>query len=159
IKVPFEGDLLERGPVAHRLTAYLQRLQVGAVVAIDAPWGEGKTWFGRHWAKKLEDDGPRLAFSDAFGQDYAEDAFMVLSAAVLRLCAGDSMTTEKVKRGAGEVMRALLPVATKAAIHLAATAVGAGAVVSAINDAVDANIDADEFASAAKQAGDKAGDV
>lgn len=159
IKVPFDGDLLERAALAQRLTTYLQRLQVGAVVAIDAPWGEGKTWFGRHWAASLEQNGHRLAFIDAFGQDYAEDAFMVLSAAVLRLCASDATTTEKVKRGAGEVMRALLPVATKAAIHLAATAVGAGAVVSAINNAVESNIDADEFASVAKQAGDKAGDV
>jgi KAP family P-loop domain len=159
IQMPFEGDLLERGPVAHRLTAYLQRLQVGAVIAIDAPWGEGKTWFGRHWAKKLDVDGHRLAFIDAFGQDYAEDAFMVLSAAVLKLCAEDTTTTEKVKRGAGEVMRALLPVATKAAIHLAATAVGAGAVVTALNQVADLSVEADEFASVAKQAGDRAGDV
>lgn len=159
IKVPFEGDLLERAALAQRLTTYLQRLQVGAVVAIDAPWGEGKTWFGRHWAKSLERDGHRLAFIDAFGQDYAEDAFMVLSAAVLRLCAGDTTTTKKVMHGAGEVMRALLPVATKAAIHMAATAVGAGAVVSAINNAVDSRIGADEFASVASQVGDKVGDV
>ncbi|CAG9185987.1 KAP family P-loop NTPase fold protein [Cupriavidus pampae] len=159
IPVPFDGDLLERGAVAQRLTAYLQRLQVGAVVAIDAPWGEGKTWFGRHWAKKLEQDGHRLAFIDAFGQDYAEDAFMVLSAAVLKLCAGDATTTEKVTRGAAEVMRALLPVATKAAIHLAATAVGAGGVLSAVNQALDLHVANDEFAAAAKQAGDKAGDV
>ncbi|QWE98222.1 MULTISPECIES: KAP family P-loop NTPase fold protein [unclassified Cupriavidus] len=159
IKVPFEGDLLERGPVAHRLTAYLQRLQVGAVIAIDAPWGEGKTWFGRHWAKKLENDGHRLAFIDAFGQDYAEDAFMVLSAAVLKLCAEDATTVEEVKRRAGEVMRALLPVATKAAIHLAATALGAGAMVTALNQVAGLSVDGDEFAAVAKQAGGKAGDV
>lgn len=159
IVTPFEGDLLERAAVAQRLTAYLQRLQIGAVMAIDAPWGEGKTWFGRHWAKSLENDGHRVAFVDAFGQDYAEDAFMVLAAGILKLCAGDATTAEKIKRGAGEVMRALLPAATKAVIHVAATAVGAGAVMGAINQAVDLDLDADEFASAAKQAGNKAGDV
>ncbi|MCM3608807.1 hypothetical protein M4D49_25315 [Cupriavidus pauculus] len=53
IMTPFDGDLLERAAVARRLTTYLQRLEIGAVMAIDAPWGEGKTWFGRHWAKSL----------------------------------------------------------------------------------------------------------
>ncbi|WP_059414612.1 KAP family P-loop NTPase fold protein [Cupriavidus basilensis] len=159
IKVPFEGDLLQRQAVAERLTAYVQRLQVGAVVAIDAPWGEGKTWFGRHWAKHLEQQGHRVGFLDAFGQDYAEDAFMVLSAAILKLCTGDATVADKVKHGAGEVMRALLPVATKALIHVATTAVGAGAVVEAVNKATDLDLGADEFAAAAKQAGDKAGDV
>lgn len=159
IQTPFEGDLLERAALAQRLTAYLQRLQIGAVLAIDAPWGEGKTWFGRHWAKSLENEGHRVAFIDAFGQDYAEDAFMVLSAAILRLCADDATTTEDVKRRAGEVMRALLPAATKAVIHLAATAMGAGAVVSAFKEFTAIEVEADEFASAAKQAGDKAGDV
>jgi len=159
IKVPFEGDLLQRQAVAERLTAYVQRLQVRAVVAIDAPWGEGKTWFGQHWTKHLEQQGHRVGFLDAFGQDYAEDAFMVLSAAILKLCAGDATVADKVKHGAGEVMRALLPVATKALIHVAATAVGAGAVVEAVNKATDLDLGADEFAAAAKQAGDKAGDV
>lgn len=159
IQTPFKGDLLARGAVAQRLTAYLQRLQIGAVIALDAPWGEGKTWFGRHWAKSLENDGHRVAFVDAFAQDYAEDAFMVLSAGILKLCTDDATTAERVKRGAGEVMRALLPAATKAAIHLAATAMGAGAVVSAFQGLTAIEVEADEFASAAKQAGDKAGDV
>ncbi|WP_020203527.1 P-loop NTPase fold protein [Cupriavidus sp. WS] len=159
IDTPFVGDLLQRKAVAQRLTAYLQRLRVGAVVAIDAPWGEGKTWFGRHWAKSLELEDHRVAFIDAFGQDYAEDAFLVLSAAILKLCAADAATTEKVKNGAAKVMRTVLPAATKALIHVAATAVGAGALVGAVNQALELNVDADEFASAAKQAGDKAGDV
>ncbi len=40
----FESDLLGRKKLADQLTSYLDRLKVGAVLAIDAPWGEGKTW-------------------------------------------------------------------------------------------------------------------
>lgn len=52
----FVGDLLGREKLAGRLTGYLDRLRVGAVLAIDAPWGEGKTWFGLNWAKHLESE-------------------------------------------------------------------------------------------------------
>lgn len=38
INEPFEGDLLERKPLAERLTGYLDRLRCGAALAIDAPW-------------------------------------------------------------------------------------------------------------------------
>jgi hypothetical protein len=45
---PFFGDLLSRQHLAASLTLYLDRLKAGAVLAIDAEWGEGKTWFGQN---------------------------------------------------------------------------------------------------------------
>ncbi|MCY1332247.1 KAP family P-loop domain protein [compost metagenome] len=159
IATPFAGDLLERKAVADRLTQYIDRLQVGAVVAIDAPWGEGKSWFGRHWAASLEQRGHHVAFVDAFGQDYAEDAFLVLSGAILKLCANNVTVAAKVKHSAGEVMRAVLPVGTKALIHLAATAVGAPGIAAPVTQALGLDVSTDEFGEAAQQAGDQAGDA
>lgn len=60
ITTPFEGDMLDRRLLAEQLTGYLDRLRHGAVIALDAPWGEGKTWFARHWAVMLKDsESPR----------------------------------------------------------------------------------------------------
>ena len=39
IKTPFEKDLLNRKPLAEHLTRYIDRLQVGAVLALDARRG------------------------------------------------------------------------------------------------------------------------
>lgn len=136
IKVPFEGDLLNRKGVADRLTGYLERLRVGAVIALDAPWGEGKSWFGRHWAASLRDQGYATGWIDAFEQDYVEDAFLPLAATVLELCERDRTGSERVKAGAGAVMRALLPVVTKALINVAGRGVGVAGLADEFGEAV-----------------------
>ena len=69
----FDGDKLGRKELGERLTGYIDRLREGSVLAIDAPWGEGKTWFGRNWAKHLKEKEHKVVFIDAFEQDYMED--------------------------------------------------------------------------------------
>ena len=55
IETAWEGDLWNRKRLGIQLTNYVDRLQCGAVLALDARWGEGKTWFVRHWQKHLEE--------------------------------------------------------------------------------------------------------
>lgn len=136
IEVPFEGDRLNRKAVADQLTGYLERLQVGAVIALDAPWGEGKTWFGRHWIASLSQQGYATGWINAFEQDYVEDAFLPLAATVLELCQGNRSRGEKVKAGAGAVMRTLMPTVTKALINMAGRAVGLSGVADEFGEAV-----------------------
>lgn len=40
IMTPFDGDLLERAAVARRLTTYLQRLEIGAVMGVASENGK-----------------------------------------------------------------------------------------------------------------------
>lgn len=80
---PFKNDKFERKLLAERLTKYLDRLNSGCVMAIDAPWGEGKSYFGRNWAAQLEEHGYKTIFLDAFEQDYADDPFLLISAEIL----------------------------------------------------------------------------
>ena len=77
---PFAGDLLERTRLSDRLTTYIDRLREGAVIAIDASWGEGKTWFARHWAASLQRTGHPVAYLDAFCQNDELDPFFILAA-------------------------------------------------------------------------------
>ena len=77
---PFAGDLLERTRLADRLTGYINRLKEGAVIAIDASWGEGKTWFAKNWAARLRRENHPVVFIDAFAQNDELDPFFILAA-------------------------------------------------------------------------------
>jgi len=139
IEEPFKGDVLKRQLLAQQLTGYLARLRDGAVIALDAPWGEGKTWFTQHWAAQLRKDGHAVGMIDAFQQDYVEDPFMLVAGEILRLCATNKSMVDKLRERAGSVMSAILPVAVKATINVAGRALGTTDLV-------------DEFSEAAKEA-------
>jgi len=114
----YAGDLLGRKDLGDRLTGYLDRLREGAVLAIDAPWGEGKTWFGRNWAKHLQEQGHKVIFIDAFEQDYVEDPFLLITAEIIDVVESGKESKALLKT-ASVVMQAILPVGTKAMINLA----------------------------------------
>lgn len=80
IDQPFAGDLLQRTRLADRLTGYINRLENGAVIAIDALWGEGKTWFASNWAARLHREGYPVVFIDAFAENDELDPFFILAA-------------------------------------------------------------------------------
>lgn len=118
---PFAGDLLERERLASRLTDYINRLRVGAVLGIDAPWGEGKTWFGQNWANFLK-SAPhehRVVFIDAFAQDYVEDPFLLLAGEIAPALQDGQGLPSTLQESAVGVAKLLLPIGTKALLNLA----------------------------------------
>ena len=82
IETAWEGDLWDRKRLGIQLTKYVDRLQCGAVLALDARWGEGKTWFVRHWQKHLEDENHNVIYLDAFANDYLDDPFLTIAAEI-----------------------------------------------------------------------------
>lgn len=64
------------------MTNYVDRLNCGAVLALDARWGEGKTWFVRHWQKHLEDEKHNVIYLDAFANDYLDDPFLTIASEI-----------------------------------------------------------------------------
>lgn len=145
----FAGDLLGREKLAGRLTGYLDRLKVGAVLAIDAPWGEGKTWFGLNWAKQLESDTykHKVVFIDAFAQDYVEDPFLLISAEIAGVLDDGKGAAKELREKAAGVMKAILPAGAKALVNFAGrVALGA------------ANL-TDDFQEAAKDASEGVADA
>ena len=113
----FDGDVLQRDRVADKLTGYIDRLREGAVLAIDAPWGEGKTWFGRNWAKRLEDEKRTVIFIDAFEQDYVEDPFLLLAAEIAEVM-DDKSIAEDLRKSAVGVMKAIIPMVPKVMFNI-----------------------------------------
>jgi len=115
--VPFAGDDLGgRKDIADRLTHFLGRLRAGCVIAIDAPWGAGKTWFGQNWRGDLQSKGFRTAWLNAYEHDYAEDPFIPLAAEFAAL-AGPGAKTFRTRAAA--VGKRLLPDTAKIVLHVA----------------------------------------
>jgi len=110
---PFDGDYLKRAELAEKLTAYIDRLNAGAVLGLDAPWGEGKTWFGKNWSAKLQEDSYKTVYIDAFEQDYVEDPFMLLAAELLAVMADDSGAKIKIEQKAIGVLKATMSIGGK----------------------------------------------
>lgn len=116
---PFQNDLFNRGALAASLTSFIDRGKDGCVIGLDAPWGEGKTWFGRNWQAKLDADGYQTIYLDAFEQDYSEDPFTVLAAEILQALAAksDKSNLEKLRAASVKLGKTLLPAAAKISIN------------------------------------------
>jgi predicted KAP-like P-loop ATPase len=109
IQIPFEGDVLDREKLAVKMTAYLSRLKAGAVLAIDAPWGEGKSWFGRNWAAylKAEEQNYRVVYIDAFEQDYIEDPFLLIATELAQLIKDEQTAFDSFSQVSYDVIKAI----------------------------------------------------
>lgn len=116
---PFKGDLFKRRELANQLTQYLTRLRDGAVVAIDAPWGEGKSWFGRNWAADLKSQDYRVVYLDTFQHDFVEDPFLLIASEINGLVAIDDELGIELKQKAAKVMKAILPLSVKVLLNVA----------------------------------------
>lgn len=120
-KVPerrFEGDLFAREKLAEQLTGFLSRMPDGAVMAIDSPWGEGKTWFGKRWCASLKDAGFQTAYIDCFQRDHLDDPFTMLAAEFIALSkAGKPEVQVKLFETGKKLGAALLPAAAKFAVN------------------------------------------
>ncbi|WP_186102859.1 KAP family P-loop NTPase fold protein [Burkholderia gladioli] len=127
---PFDGDLLRRSALAHRIEQFLPRLRNGAVIAIDSQWGGGKTWFGMNWAKSLRTAGHKVAFINAFEQDYSEDPFLPIAAELSALLDGTDGRGKKFVKKAAAVAAACLPLGTKVAVSMGSKFVFGGLNVS-----------------------------
>ncbi|MEG0487089.1 MAG: P-loop NTPase fold protein [Acinetobacter sp.] len=125
IEQAWEGDLWDRKRLGTQLTNYVDRLNCGAVLALDARWGEGKTWFVRHWKKHLEDENHNVIYLDAFANDYLEDPFLTIAAEISEAFKTseniDGSEVESFNEKTASVLISLatiLPIiATKAALH------------------------------------------
>jgi hypothetical protein len=55
------------------------------VIALDAPWGSGKTTFIKMWAGDLRKTGFPVVYFDAFENDHVDNAFLAIAAEVIGL--------------------------------------------------------------------------
>lgn len=70
---PFQFDKLHRQPSVEMFTNIISGFPQGCVCSINAPWGMGKTQFVKMLQMKLNQDGHRTFFFNAWESDYSED--------------------------------------------------------------------------------------
>ena len=73
---PFENDKLNRELEANNLTNLFNLVDNQMVLAIDSPWGTGKSSFLKMGNQKLINEGYDTVFFNAWENDFVEDAFI-----------------------------------------------------------------------------------
>lgn len=72
-QTPFEQDVLNRKPSIEALTGFIESLNGPFVLALDSPWGTGKTTFIRMWQPWLEQKGYASLYFNAWESDFSTD--------------------------------------------------------------------------------------
>ena len=81
---PFVNDKLDRESSIKALTNVISNIEGPCVMAVDAPWGMGKTTFIRMWAQYLRNKNFPVASFNAWETDYFADPFAALSGELLQ---------------------------------------------------------------------------
>lgn len=76
---PFKDDLLDREKIAQLWQDTLLKSGKHFVMAVDASWGMGKSYFARNWECKLLNDDYKVCYIDAFEYDFTDDPFMTIT--------------------------------------------------------------------------------
>jgi hypothetical protein len=122
---PFRNDVLERKESAEILTQFITLTSSPFVLAIDSPWGSGKSTFLTMWLKTLEKAGFKSLFFNAWENDFSDSPLVSLIGEVglalesLNL-AGNKKTEaakifEKTKKTAASLVKVALPTVIKLA--------------------------------------------
>src|SRR6266536_597545 len=122
---PFEHDLLERKQNAEILTQFIARLEEPFVLAVDSPWGSGKTTFLKMWLQSLQNEEFPSLYFNAWQNDFSDSAFVSLigeiGEAIQKLRLDKPQTTaarqafEKAKKSGAALAKTALPAAIKLA--------------------------------------------
>jgi predicted KAP-like P-loop ATPase len=73
IEKPFEFDLLGRKSSAEVLTQFIELAEPPFVLALDSPWGTGKTTFLRMWLQSLTNNRYGSIYFNAWENDFSDD--------------------------------------------------------------------------------------
>ncbi len=143
-----ENDLFGYRPFAERLTNLVQNIEEPLVIALDGPWGSGKSVFVKQWAGLLRQRGAHVIQFDAFGNDHFEEVFLALSAEIYTAAkqtlgeGEEESPTSRFFQAAQRGATALLPILGQVAIRAATAGAinsdiiekGAEAVVKSVGD-------------------------
>lgn len=120
---PFQNDVLNRKESAEILTQLISSLDEPSVIAIDAPWGFGKTTFMRMFRQYLISQGFNTLYFNAWENDFVVDALASLIGEIeaglddLILARGQKSTIKRkvtqLKRIASYLGRKSAPVAIR----------------------------------------------
>ena len=80
-----DKDIFNRKEIGESLLNMIKNANDELVIALDAPWGEGKTTFVKMWRGYLADNNIKSIYFDAFKNDYQKDPFFAVSSQIYQL--------------------------------------------------------------------------
>lgn len=128
----FTKDDLGRQKFADSLIGYTTRLAsasvspAGRVIAVDAPWGTGKSWIAKRLPEHFNNDSRigSCVYIDAFQFDYHQDPFAVVTSAIIDASKKHTPEVSNLKEAAAKVLKASLPAIGKGLIKAGGKAIG-----------------------------------
>ena len=79
---PFQNDVLDRRPLVEFLVGLIGRFSGPFVLALDSPWGTGKTTLVRMLKAKVEQEHFQCVYFNAWQVDYVTDPLVALVSAL-----------------------------------------------------------------------------
>ena len=120
---PFLNDRLERQPHVETLSRFVQMTPGEFVLAIDAPWGEGKSAFVKMMRQHLENTGVPTFYFNAWENDFSYSPFLDLvgefGRSISSLKLGEEQKSkarkafEKTRELAAKAFKTILPIAVR----------------------------------------------
>jgi hypothetical protein len=117
-----EKDIFQRKNFAEKLSNLIENVSDELVLAIDAPWGEGKTTFVKMWQGMLKEQNIESIYFDAFQNDFLDDPLLALVGEVYSLLDEETETKEEFKNKAVSAIKTI----GKASIRIGLKALTAG---------------------------------
>lgn len=145
---PFRYDSLERRPVVAFLSGLIKRLNGPFVMALDSPWGSGKTTLVRMLKADLQGQGFQCTYFNAWKVDYVTDPLVALVSSIDRIDLGVEEAAGNFKSHLKTVKKVTTLVA-KRGLMAATKALTLGAL----------DIDAEYEAAASELAKEAVGDI
>lgn len=110
---PFANDDLGRKPVVEFLASLIGRLDGPFVLAIDSPWGTGKTTLVRMLAAELQRQDFQCVQFNAWKVDYVTDPLVALVSSVDRVSLGDVSAEAAFHESIGKVKKVVRVIAKR----------------------------------------------
>jgi predicted KAP-like P-loop ATPase len=125
VEDPFKHDLLARKGSAEILTDFISSLDEPFVLAIDSPWGTGKTTFLKMWLQYAKNKKVSCLYFNAWENDFSDSPLVSLIGEIgagisaLQLEEAQSKLAhgffEKTKKAGAALIKTALPTAIKMA--------------------------------------------
>jgi hypothetical protein len=119
---PFKNDALKRQPVVEFIRDLIKQLEGPFVLALDSPWGTGKTTVVRMLRASLKKDGITSVYFNAWKEDYVSDPLIPMVAAIDELQIADAEAGKRFNERMATVKKVASKVAKRgliAAVKLA----------------------------------------
>lgn len=123
----------------------LKRLPAPRVIAVDAAWGQGKSWLANALKHTLDNRSAdaKTVMIDAFRYDHHDDAFAVIAASLMAALRPNEERKRNLLRTAGQVLKVTTPAVIKGVSKLALSYVGidSDVISKSVQAATDAAIE------------------